>query len=175
MRGNNGSLQAWFERGEVCRDRLVDWNSDPEHNPKIRVARIKERLHQLTVQCQSAEVRTERAMLSIELERVYADLAIYWQQRSKVDWMRDGDQNTAFFHSKASTWAQINKVEALQDCNGVVRRERNEMENMVLNYFDGLFSSSQPEGALMGQVLEAIESRVSVEANHTLTLSRLKR
>lgn len=88
--------------------------------------------------------------------------------------MQDGDQNTAFFHSKASTRAQIRKVEALQDCNGVVRRERNEMENVVLNYFDGLFSSSQPEGALMGQVLEAIEPRVSAEANHTLTLSRLK-
>lgn len=42
--------------------------------------------------------------------------------------MRDGDRNTAFFHSKATTRAQVNKAEALQDSQGTLRRARGEME-----------------------------------------------
>lgn len=59
----------------MCREWLQEWSSDPDHDPRIRVAKVKERLHQLTLRRQSAEVRTEHALLSIELERVYAGLA----------------------------------------------------------------------------------------------------
>lgn len=84
--------------------------------------------------------------------------------------MRDGDRNTAFFHSKTTTRAQVNKVEALQDSQGTLRRARGEMEQLVVQYFDDIFSSTQLDGALMRDVINTIEPRVSAKANQRLTL-----
>lgn len=49
-------------------------------------------------------------------------------------------------------------------------KDRSEMENVVLQYFTDIFSSTQPDDALMGDVLNAMETRVSVVENHRLTL-----
>lgn len=63
----------------------------------------------------------------------------------------------------------MNQVESLQDMRGTVHKDMSEMENVVLQYFTDIFSSTQPDGALRGDVLNAIEPRVSGVANHRLT------
>lgn len=68
----------------MCCERLQAWKNDPE-----RIANV-------TLRRQSAEVRAEHVFFTLEPERVYPDLAVYWQQRSMVDWMREGDRNTIF-------------------------------------------------------------------------------
>ena len=41
-----------------------------------------------------------------------------WQQRSKQHWLKDGDQNTSFFHGKASQRFRRNSVKRLRNSNG---------------------------------------------------------
>lgn len=84
--------------------------------------------------------------------------------------MREGDRNTVFFHANATARAQVNQVDALQNMHGTVHRDRGAMENVVLQYFADMFSSTQPNDVLMGEALNAIEPRVSAEENHRLTL-----
>lgn len=89
--GSNDGLSSWCSRWDRCCEQLQAWNNDPE-----RIAKVKERMHQLTLRRQSAEVRAEHVFFTLEPERVYPDLAVYWQQRSRVNWMREGDRNTIF-------------------------------------------------------------------------------
>ena len=41
-----------------------------------------------------------------------------WNQRSNVQWLKDGDQNTQFFHSKASQCRRRNYMKGLYDRGG---------------------------------------------------------
>lgn len=43
---------------------------------------------------------------------------VYWKQRAKQFWLREGDQNTRFFHKYASTWRQNNRIIGLHDSSG---------------------------------------------------------
>lgn len=73
---SNEGVNSWLSLGDRCREELQARNSDPDHNPRLRIAKVKERLHQLTFKHQTAEVRADHAFLTLELERVYADLAV---------------------------------------------------------------------------------------------------
>lgn len=43
---------------------------------------------------------------------------IFWRQRAKQFWLRDGDKNTRFFHRYASVRKAHNKIKRLKDENG---------------------------------------------------------
>ena len=41
-----------------------------------------------------------------------------WSQRSKIQWLRDGDRNTQYFHSKASEQRRRNYIKGLYNRKG---------------------------------------------------------
>lgn len=130
---------------------------------------MKKRLSILASSRQTEENKAEFAVLSKELEKLYGDLSDYWQKRSKMAWMKEGDQNTVFFHAKATKRNQKNQVAGPMDNHGVLRRDMPSMEAIVTNYFAGLFHTSNPEEQKMNEVLNAIEPRVSDDDNQPLT------
>lgn len=70
------------------------WSSDVVNNPKIRLKHLKERIAYLHKQNQATACLEERRKLQAELEQVYTYDNMYWHQRGKVDWAKDGDRNT---------------------------------------------------------------------------------
>ena len=42
-----------------------------------------------------------------------------WAQQSKIMWLKDGDRNTNFFHSKASQRQRHNYITKLHDQMGI--------------------------------------------------------
>ncbi|KAL0305015.1 UNVERIFIED_CONTAM: hypothetical protein Scaly_2999700 [Sesamum calycinum] len=49
---------------------------------------------------------------------ITGSVELYWQQRSKIHWLRDGDRNTSFFHAKANTRRRVNVIDRLRDEGG---------------------------------------------------------
>lgn len=44
----------------------------------------------------------------------------FWQQRSRIQWLKKGDRNTGFFHAATRTRRMINSISVLEDAQGGV-------------------------------------------------------
>jgi hypothetical protein len=64
-----------------------------------------------------------------------------WMQRPRMDWLREGDKNTNFFHSKAVWRARKNKIKMLKDDEGRCHTDRASMSAVVMSYFQNLFQA----------------------------------
>ena len=64
---------------------------------------------------------------------------IFWKQRAKTFWFRDGDLNTRYFHVVASSRRKVNKIEQLEDAQGVNCRKEEELQHIAKEYFLHLF------------------------------------
>jgi hypothetical protein len=91
---------------------------------------------------------------------------IMWKQRSRITWIKLGDQNTKFFHRKASWRQKNNKINSLQNADGLVVDNQSELENMAKNYFEGMHKKEEyifPE-----MIEELFEHKVDHDMNKHL-------
>ena len=89
-----------------------------------------------------------------------------WYQRSRLNWFQGGDQNTTYFHSKATSHFQKNNIDGLLDQNDVWKEDLRDIENIVLDYYSNLFKSSNP--VEFTELLQSVEPKVIVEMNTML-------
>ncbi|XP_042950144.1 uncharacterized protein LOC122282259 [Carya illinoinensis] len=88
-----------------------------------------------------------------------------WHQRSKALWIQAGDQNSRYFHSKASHRKKKNTIKRLQDEQNQWKEGR-DMEELVVNYFQQLFSSSEERDHT--EFVASVESKVTSRMNEEL-------
>jgi hypothetical protein len=55
------------------------------------------------------------------------------RQRSQVEWLQEGDRNTAFFHSKARR--KTDHINALVGEDGTVCTDQSEIKGMVHTFY----------------------------------------
>lgn len=67
-----------------------------------------------------------------------------WHQRSCAHWMKSGDKNTTFFHSKASQRLRRNSIVSLRNNDGVLCSDEVEVTGLLVSYYKQFFTSSQP-------------------------------
>ena len=65
------------------------------------------------------EVNTEASKaefleVSKELDDLLLKQEIFWAQRSRISWLKNGDKNTKFFHSKATQRRRRNYIQGLK-------------------------------------------------------------
>jgi hypothetical protein len=88
------------------------------------------------------------------------------RQRSRVDWLREGDRNTAFFHARASARKKANRIHSLTREDGSRCDDQTEIKGMVQEFYENLFSSEPTVSS--DTVLDYIPSKVTHEMNEDL-------
>ena len=107
-----------------------------------------------------------RKVLFSELRGWRQKEEILWRQRLKTPFMQYGDQNSAWFHQRASGRKKQNLIEELRDANGCLVSDQEGLGNVVVHYFQQLFASSNPYH--LDQVLLAVKPRVTEAINEFL-------
>ena len=90
-----------------------------------------------------------------------------WKQRSRNNYLKEGDRNTSFFHTKALNRKQQNWIQGLEDENGVWQEGMDKIEYVATQYFSTLFTSTQPGD--MTELLDAISPTVTDAMNQLLS------
>ena len=89
-----------------------------------------------------------------------------WKQRSRNRYLKEGDRNTSFFHTKDSSRKQQNWIQGLEDDNGLWQEGLDDIEHVATQYFSSLFTSSRP--GKMTELLNAILPSVTDAMNQLL-------
>jgi hypothetical protein len=76
-------------------------------------------------------LNTDRAAIrrvSDQMNELLYREEMLWMQRSRINWLTEGDRNTKFFHQKAIWRARKNRIKRLKDDNGTWKDDPPDME-----------------------------------------------
>lgn len=68
----------------------------------------------------------------------------FWNMKSRVQWLKEGDKNTKFFHAKVMVRRKKNYLASIEDNTGVWREGDDAVCSVGKKYFEELFKSSNP-------------------------------
>ncbi|KAL5818851.1 hypothetical protein ACOSQ4_022693 [Xanthoceras sorbifolium] len=143
-----------------CTSKLSTFYKQKRKSLAIGLANKKKELRFLTSTIQEDGWPRIREVEN-DLDGLFQQEEEYWRQRSQVDWLRSGDKNTKFFHSKASGRRAMNRILGLQDSLGAWCDSPGGMERIVEDYFVNIFSSLCPSSADLDRVLGCVSRRLS--------------
>ena len=75
----------------------------------------------------------ETAVARSEVENLLSLEEISWRQKSRMLWIKEGDNNTKFFHKMANSQRRFNHL-SLLELDGVIYEEESEMAAQVVNF-----------------------------------------
>ena len=84
-----------------------------------------------------------------------------WHQRSCIQWLKDGDQNTRFFHGSATQRKRQNFIKGLRDDQGVMQEDEGAVSAVLIEYYSKLFTSSNPHD--LDHILDGVQPMVTDE------------
>ena len=89
-----------------------------------------------------------------------------WLQRARVDWLKEGDMNTKFFHLR-SVWRSCkNKIKRLRKVDGNWCTNGNELAQLATDFFGDLYKrDTSLDPAILLNLLDTV---VTEETNESL-------
>ena len=110
-----------------------------------------------------AEINRLRKEINILLD----DEELWWQQRSTVQWLGEGDRNTKYFHYRASERRRKNTVNRLWNDEGVWCESKESIIKRAIDYFENIYTFIHP--TRVEKVTDLIPTKVTAEMNAALT------
>jgi hypothetical protein len=109
------------------------------------------------------ERKHELAML---IKKVLEQEEICWNQHSRANWLKNGDKNTAYFHSFATARRKRNFIKKLKNLSGNFVEGTDNLNPIILKYFSNLFSTENT--AVDADFLEKVSPKVTEVMNNDL-------
>ena len=110
-----------------------------------------------------AEINRLRKGINILLD----DEELWWQQRSTVQWLGEGDRNTKYFHHRASERRRKNMITGLWNQEDVWCESRESIIKIAIDYFEDIYASTHP--TRVEEVTDLIPIKVTAEMNTALS------
>ncbi|KAK3225097.1 hypothetical protein Dsin_004959 [Dipteronia sinensis] len=154
----------------MCTKQLSSWNSKTRKQSVAKIENLQRELSEASFSIHSGSWTVIRK-LERSLDSLLIEKEEHWKQRSMVEWLKGGDRNTQFFHSKASVRRARNVIHGLMDDTGVWRVGQKDMKGVVVGYFPRLFQACRPPPDDFVEVLECLQSRISTPSSAFLDSS----
>ena len=124
-----------------CGAILDAWGSTRTKPEVAEIKRLKKVLERLHEGDQNETTRSEFMAASKKLDDLLLKQELYWAQRSPFSWLKSGDKNTKFFHSKVSQRHRKNFIQGIKNSKGVWVDRIEDVAEVAIQYFEKLFSS----------------------------------
>ncbi|CAL1400383.1 unnamed protein product [Linum trigynum] len=157
-----------WERLKKLRHLLYDWSRAGTTNSLRNIRTLQGEIDRIKlVHPIDWEVVRE---LEVELNRQWEAEEIYWQQKSRVHWLKRGDKNSSYFHTVTRARRKRNFVDGLRNENGEWITDENEKAGVATAFYQNLFTSENQVGNMAERVATLPLARsVTAEMNASLT------
>lgn len=148
---SNNPVNLFKKKSKECLAELKNWSKDEFNGRKMKLKQLTNKLK---------EIRNRCGHFDSGDELLKTDGEIFWKQKSRVEWLREGDKNTKFFHSKASARRQKNMICGLEDENGNWIEEVKDVDRMFCEYFTKIFTATNPSLCQINIALSDLPAKV---------------
>lgn len=87
----------------------------------------------------------QKKIITAELMDLIGNEEAFYRQKSRMNWLQEGDNNTQFFHKMVSAKQRSQGLTMLKDDQGNVYQSLKEISELAVRYFQGLFGQKNPE------------------------------
>ncbi|KAF6154879.1 hypothetical protein GIB67_018316 [Kingdonia uniflora] len=127
-----------------------------------------ERVHQqLDNDVENDVAAREMAMANQLLSQALHNEEELWWQKARINWLKSGNRNMAYFHALAHIKRNKSLIHALQNEDGRLLEDQDEIKALIVNFFSEKFSfKDHPKSDLIfrqetsGQVFSAEKSKL---------------
>jgi exonuclease III len=117
-----------------------------------------------------ADLMQEEEKLRQQLEERRKQEEILWKQKSRVQWLKEGERNTKFFHRTVVHRRHVNRITHLEDGQGNIIREHSKIEAELINFYQDLLTETQEDRSeAIQRITRHIPTIVTPEQNAALT------
>jgi hypothetical protein len=147
---------------------LKIWNKQTFRNIFEAQQHLNEQMRILQIQIRdqgiTEELRMQEAMISQKLGERRAQEEILWRQKSRVQWLKEGDRNTKFFHRSTIQRRHVNHISHLVTEEGKTLHSHEDLETELVSYYQDLLSEPLGDRShAIAQIIQHIPSTITVE------------
>lgn len=157
-------LESFRNKIASCSESLMNWGHEITGDFRKRIAHSKKILKATKGRRDAVAVRQFQEE-SKRLTEVLTQQEVFWKQRSKQLWLKEGDQNSKFFHASAKVRRKANQICELHYEEGNAVGWDTGLEGLMISYFNDLFKSSTTE---WDSVVKHMHSPVTEEHNASM-------
>ncbi|XP_057792367.1 uncharacterized protein LOC131009155 [Salvia miltiorrhiza] len=148
------------------------WEKNVSGHVRKRCSKIRKELTELQKSHCDAATKNDQKQLESELDELLKQDEMMWKQRSRADWLAEGDRNTGFFHRIAEGRKKRNFIREIHGADGTKVRKQEKLDEAFRSHFQELFYSGATHNP--DEVLSSIEPVVTNEMNRELTMPYTK-
>uniref|UniRef100_A0A803PR19 Reverse transcriptase domain-containing protein n=1 Tax=Cannabis sativa TaxID=3483 RepID=A0A803PR19_CANSA len=153
-----------LERLRICGENLAVWGRDYTGNFKQRISKCKAEIKRWKRGRDTESIKKYDDAQKL-LSEIMNQREVFWRQRSKQLWLREGDQNSKFFHAKATSRKKNNAIHSLQNDSRAWVNWEIGLDSLIVDYFQNLFVSTNSD---FNDVVLSIVPSITTVKNESL-------
>nr|GEX97601.1 reverse transcriptase [Tanacetum cinerariifolium] len=149
-----------------CAKDLTSWSRKHFRNNRKVIQELTNELRIVQSAAPTADNNARQRLLQKKLEETWRKEKMFWHQRSRVNWIKFGDQNTRFFHLSMIHRSQRNAITMLKNEEGEWVDDVVALNTLIKNHFTSIYTSVGVRE--FGDVLDVIQPTVTEHMNTSL-------
>lgn len=143
------------------RRNLITWVKNQSEESKVLIISNQ----QLLEDALSDQSPNQDRILELKqiLQTAYAEEEAFWRQKSRIQWLTEGDSNSSFFHAVTRGRRARNRFSVIENEEGQAFFKEEEIVNTFVSFYQSLFTAGGSDSHSVIQ--EALSPKISLQDN----------
>ncbi|PNY12885.1 hypothetical protein L195_g009528 [Trifolium pratense] len=163
---SSDSIAPGLKIGNTLNSLYSCWGRDMFGNVPKRIKEHQDQLSNIYPRSENNGVMNHISILEKDIDDMLECEELWWSQRTKAMWLKDGDKNTKYFRVKASLRRNKNKIKHVRMEDGTISDQIQDIQDVFTSYFTKISYSSNPE--IPNSLLDVVSNRVTPDMQNML-------